>query len=178
MNLYKLTLLSLLASLATVGRIAFSTFFYIPNVQPVTALVIISGIWLGPVGGIAIAVISTLLSNMILGMGIWTLSQILVWASIGLISGLLGRWRKQLPVWIISLYGLLAGYAYGFVISLTYGSIGDNFWAYYVLGLPYDTYHAVGNVAFIIVLYPVLSRLFKRYAEQQVYMKALKITNQ
>ena len=164
MNIRKLTLIALLAALGTVGRYAFS---YIPNVQPVTALIIICGIWLGPVAGVTLAVLSTILSNMLLGMGVWTLSQIIAWAIIGLVSGLLGKYRGELPVWFIAIFSGLAGYFYGFVISLAYGTIGDHFWLYYLRGVPFDTNHAIGNVAFIVILYPVLSRLFQRFGNDR-----------
>ncbi|KGX85952.1 ECF transporter S component [Pontibacillus litoralis] len=166
-KVYQLTLIALLAALGTVGRFVFN---FAPNIQPVTALIIICGLWLGPVAGITLAVLSTILSNMLLGMGIWTISQIVAWAMIGLLSGLLGKYREKLPLWFIALFGAFAGYFYGFMLSLAYGAVGNHFIAYYIAGLPFDTNHALGNVVFIVVLYPVLSKLFRRFKYQHPFM--------
>jgi len=160
-NTYKITLLALLAALAVVGR---SVLVFIPNVQPVTALIIICGIILGPGAAVILAILTTFLSNMILGMGIWSIWQIISWSLIGIISGLLGKFFRKVPLYIIILFAAFSGYFYGFVISLTTYQITGKFWPYYLAGLPFDTNHAIGNVVFIIVLYPMISYLLKKYA--------------
>ncbi|WP_010095959.1 ECF transporter S component [Ornithinibacillus scapharcae] len=166
MNTYKITLLAILATLAVVGRIAFAS---IPNVQPVTSVIIISGLFLGPVSGIMLALLVTFLSNMILGTGIWTVWQIISWAFIGCLAGIAGRVWKNIPFVVIIIMSLFSGYLYGFIISLTnYQVTGHGFWAYYVVGLPYDTYHAVGNVIFMILFYPTISYLFKKYIKKHL----------
>jgi len=147
LNTYKLTLLAIFATVGVVGRIIFS---FLPNVQPVTAMIIITGVVLGPVAGIILAILVTFLSNMILGTGIWTLWQIVSWGLIGIISGLLGKFFNPLPTYIVVFIALISGYFYGFVISLTTYQVTGKFWPYYLAGLPFDTYHAIGNVAFMI----------------------------
>lgn len=162
MNTYKITLLSLLAALAIVGR---SLFVFIPNVQPVTAIIIICGLLLGPGSAVILAILTTFLSNMILGMGIWSIWQIVSWGFIGIISGLLGKFFRQVPMYLIILFAAFSGYFYGFVISLTTYQITGKFWPYYLAGLPFDTNHAIGNVVFIITLYPMISFLLKKYTK-------------
>lgn len=161
MNIYKITLLALLAALAVVGR---SLFVFIPNVQPVTAIIITSGLILGPGSAVILAILTTFLSNMILGMGIWSIWQVISWGLIGVISGLIGKYFKKVPLYFIVPFAAFSGYFYGFVISLTTYQITGKFWPYYLAGLPFDTNHAIGNVVFIIVLYPMISYLLKKYA--------------
>lgn len=155
-------MLALLAALAVVGR---SVFVFIPNVQPVTAIIITCGLILGPGAAVILAILTTFLSNMILGMGIWSIWQITSWGLIGIISGLLGKLFKKVPIFVIILFAAFSGYFYGFVISLTTYQISGKFWPYYLAGLPFDTNHAIGNVVFIIVLYPTISFLLKKYAK-------------
>lgn len=155
-------MLALLAALAVVGR---SVFVFIPNVQPVTAIIITCGLILGPGAAVILAILTTFLSNMILGMGIWSIWQITSWGLIGIISGLLGKFFKKVPIFVIILFAAFSGYFYGFVISLTTYQISGKFWPYYLAGLPFDTNHAIGNVVFIIVLYPTISFLLKKYAK-------------
>jgi len=161
-NTYKITILALLAALAVVGR---SVFVFIPNVQPVTAIIITCGLILGPGAAVILAILTTFLSNMILGMGIWSIWQITSWALIGIISGLIGKFFKKVPIFVIILFAAFSGYFYGFIISLTTYQITGKFWPYYLAGLPFDTNHAIGNVVFIIVLYPMISYLLKKYAK-------------
>lgn len=56
------------------------------------------------------------------------------------------------------------GIAYGLVISLVQAPFfGWNiFIPYYLSGLPYDIMHAVGNVVFFVLLYPIVMRIFHR----------------
>ena len=162
MKTYKLTLLAILASLAIVGRYVFA---FLPNVQPVTAIIIICGVLMGPASALILAFLVTFLSNMLLGMGVWTVWQIVSWGIIGLMAGLLGKLFKSLRgVWMVPL-GVFSGYFYGFIISLTTYQVTGKFWPYYIAGLPFDTYHAIGNGVFIALFYPFILYLLKRYAK-------------
>lgn len=166
MNIYKITLLALLAALAVVGRIMLSV---IPNVQPVTSVIIISGIFLGPVAGMILSILITFLSNMILGTGIWTIWQIISWGLIGIISGVIGKTMKKIPFYVVLILAIFSGYLYGFIISLTnYQITGQGFLVYYLAGLPFDTYHAIGNTVIMVLLYPTISFIFQKYIQKHM----------
>lgn len=169
MNTYKLTLIAILATLGVVGR---SLFVFLPNVQPVTAIIIVAGLTMGPGAALILAVLITFLSNMMLGMGIWTVWQIISWGLIGLVSGVLGKYVKQIPMYLLVIYGIFCGYFYGFTISLTTYQVTGKFWPYYIMGLPFDTYHAVGNAVFIVLLYPIFSYLVKKYAKNRFQIQS------
>lgn len=160
----KLALLGMLIALCVVGRIAFAS---IPNVQPVTAIIIICSFWMGPVTGLILACGSTIATNMVLGSGTWTVTQIIAWSIIGLMSGMIGKWFQKTPVVILAIYAGACGLLYGFVMSLERLVVGKLFWPYYLAGIPFDVNHAIGNMVFFIVLFPVLSRLLK---ERATYM--------
>lgn len=168
MNTYKITIIALLAAMAIAGRYVFQ---FIPNVQPVTALIIICGIILGPLSALLLSIVTTFLSNMLMGMGIWTIWQIVSWAIIGVLSGLLSKTLKTVPMFVIVLFAVFSGYLYGFVISLTNYQIVGKFWPYYIAGLPFDTSHAIGNAVFITLLYPIMSHLFSKYAIKRFAIK-------
>lgn len=168
MNTYKLTLLALLATLAVVGRYAFQ---FIPNVQPVTAIIILTGIFLGPMSAVILGILAVFLSNMLLGMGIWTVWQIISWCIIGLIAGIMGITWKRVPFIFIIIFSVVSGYFYGFIISLTTYRVTGYFWPYYLAGLPFDTAHAIGNAVFVTLLYPLLHALLQRYAKNRFRIK-------
>ena len=72
-SIRKITLIALLSTLAYIGRLLFA---WIPNVQPVTVILLIITLEMGLVEGILTASLSMILSNIFLGMGPWTLYQI------------------------------------------------------------------------------------------------------
>ncbi|SHN20109.1 ECF transporter S component [Gracilibacillus kekensis] len=158
MNTYKLTLISLLAALCVIGRISFQ---FLPNVQPVTTIIIIASAMLGVLPGIFIAIISTYLTNLFLGMGIWTIWQMIAWTVIAMLSGLLGKYEKSNKMIAFLLFSILAAYIYGLVVNIGSFTYAGSFLAYYLAGIPFDTMHAIGNGAFMLILYPILVRLFQ-----------------
>ncbi|WP_156289264.1 ECF transporter S component [Oceanobacillus salinisoli] len=164
MNTYKLTLLALLATLAIVGRYVFQ---FLPNIQPVTAIIIICGFLLGPIEAVILALLVTFLSNMLMGMGVWTVWQVVAWGLIGLISGLLGRFQRHISAMKLVILAVFSGYLYGFVISLTTYQITGKFWPYYLAGLPFDTSHAIGNAIFMVIFYPIILHLVKKYSKNR-----------
>ncbi|WP_223703516.1 ECF transporter S component [Sutcliffiella deserti] len=161
MSTKKIALLGVLIALCVVGRLAFAS---IPNVQPVTAIIIICSFWMGPITGLILAAGSTVATNMVLGSGTWTISQIIAWSIIGILSGVIGKWFKKTPVIILGIYAGICGLIFGFIMSLERLVIGKLFWPYYLAGLPFDINHAIGNMVFFIILFPVLSRLLKERA--------------
>ncbi|WP_254854051.1 ECF transporter S component [Halobacillus salinus] len=162
MNVYRLTLIAMLAALSVIGRVIFGN---VPSILPSTGIIILSGFWLGPLSGILIGIMTAALSNILLGMGIWTLWQSLSWAVIGFGAGIVGRVWNSAPVWALMIYGVCSGMLYGLIMAVTYRAAGQAFWPYYLAGLPFDFNHIVSNVVVIGLLYPVFTRLFRRYEQ-------------
>lgn len=78
--------IAMLSSITTVGNLACQ--FMIPF-QPGTALVIISGISLGPEAGFIIGALARLCSNLFVGQGPWTPWQMVCWGILGFLSGII-----------------------------------------------------------------------------------------
>lgn len=162
----EIAMLALMVATCTVGRLMFQ---FIPNVQPMTAIFLLITLELGVLRGLIVNLLSIIITNLFLGMGVWTISQILSFSVIILVAGLFAKvaiFKRRL--WLQILYSVFAGYFFGFVISIidtkVYGL--TNFWAYYLAGLPFDTAHAMGNGAFYLILAPVFKRLFKNYKSE------------
>jgi energy-coupling factor transport system substrate-specific component len=88
-----LAIVATLAALAALGRDAFAA---IPDVKPITSIVLVGGIVFGAGPGFTIGAISGLASNILLGQGPWTPWQMLGWGLVGLLGaalGKLGGWR-------------------------------------------------------------------------------------
>lgn len=158
-----LAMLSILTALCYIGRIVFQG---IPNVQPMTAILLILTLHMGVADGLIVTTLSLILTNMMMGMGPWTFAQLGTYAVVILFTGIVMRplYQKKFKMLFV-LFAFLVGLLYGVVISLvsfrTYGL--TNFWAYYLSGLPFDFAHAAGNAGFYLILEPILRPLFKKY---------------
>lgn len=159
----RLALLAILTALCYVGRIIFQ---FLPNVQPMTAILLILTLNMGIMDGLLVATSSLFLSNLMLGMGPWTLTQL---ASFALVIFLTGFAMKPLygkaPKAVFILFSFFVGLLYGFVISFLWVKMFGiaNFWAYYLYGLPFDFAHAAGTAVFYIILEPILKPIFKKF---------------
>ncbi len=152
----------MLCAAGIVGRIALNV---LPNIQPVTALLILTAVYIGTWDAVLSAVVIVLVTNMYLGMGIWTLYQILAWVFVALISALLFRRSKN--KYLLLLWAILSGFVYGAFISVLScrtvysGSAPTTYLVYWLSGLPFDTYHAIGNGLIIWFLQPLFERVIK-----------------
>lgn len=161
----RIALLGILIALAYVGRILLQ---FMPNVQPVTAILIIITLTMGTSDGLIVAIASIFLSNLMLGMGPWSFAQIVAYSNIVLFTGLImkycyrpqQRWARLL----FAIYAFITGIAYGFIISLITVEMMsiESFWAYYLAGIPFDLMHGIGNFVFYLLLEPTLTPLINR----------------
>lgn len=159
----RLALLSILTALCYVGRLMFQ---FIPNVQPVTAVLIILTLTLGMADGFIVAILSIVLTNFLLGMGPWTIAQIASFGVLILVTGLIMKpfyspSQKRNRRILFALFAFFGGLLYGFIISLlTVKMMGiTSFWAYYAAGIPFDLLHGLGNAGFYLILEPILAPL-------------------
>ena len=165
----KIAFIAMMSAFCVIGRLGMLA---LPNVQPITVIVIWITLELGWGYGVSISILSILVSNLLISMGPWTLYQMVSFALVcvcALLLRPLWRKRKQFPplAWILfPVFAGLMGYLYGFIISLfwVFSMPGLNFWIYYLNGVLFDTYHAIGNVVFWILLIPLFEKLnpFKR----------------
>lgn len=159
----RMTLMSMLTAIGVVFRVIR---VLIPNVQPVTDMIMIVTLIMGIGFGISLAMMIMIVSNLVLGFGIWTIPQILTYAVCVLtVAGLAKALpiRKHLLLQVI-LAGFL-GFEYGFFISIgvsIYGGLAA-FVVYWLNGLLFDGYHALGNVAFYFILYKPLAKMLRTY---------------
>ena len=83
-----LAVIATLAALAALGRDAFAA---VPDVTPITSIVLIGGLAFGAQAGFAIGAIAGLASNVLLGQGPFTPWQMLGWGLVGLLGAALAR---------------------------------------------------------------------------------------
>ncbi|MGX6970581.1 ECF transporter S component [Vagococcus bubulae] len=147
-----LTMMALLTAFCVVGRLLMA---FIPNVQPITATLILVTLYMGSFQAIVISSLSILITNFYLGMGIWTIAQILsFWCVILLVVSLDKLTNLKNNTVLQLIVCMLSGLGYGFLISVMLAPFFGvtNFWAYYVTGVSFDMMHAFGTMSFYILL--------------------------
>ena len=155
---YEIAYLAMVVAACVVGRTMFQ---FIPNVQPMTAIFLILTLQLGIFRGLIVNVLALLITNFYMGMGVWTISQILSFSMVIICMGLLCHWQYfNKNRWLQILFSVFAGFLYGFVIAgidVQIYQIG-HFWPYYFAGLYFDLLHALGNGIFYFLLAPIFMR--------------------
>ncbi|RMC52102.1 ECF transporter S component [Lactobacillus sp. ESL0228] len=160
----KIALLAILTAMCVVLRI-FKV-VPIPNVQPVTAILMIVTLNLNISFGIVLAILTMVISNIYLGFGIWTIPQILAYSGCILTIAFFNKFLhlKQHFIFQLILVTFL-GWEYGFLVDLGMSIFGgiSSFLAYWAGSLTFDTYHAIGNFAFYLILYQPLNIALNHY---------------
>lgn len=158
---YEITLVAILSAIAIVGRVAVQA---LPNIQPATFIIVIGGIIFGRRVGVELGLVIAIVSGLLTGLGSWTLFQIAGWALVGFISGYIG---EDSPKWLKAFWIVGSAFVFGFISSLSMLVFVpfDMFLPLYLLGIPFDFYHALGNVIMAATL-PFVVPLLLRYREK------------
>tara|TARA_B110000003_G_C16619534_1_gene522608 strand:+ start:1308 stop:1967 length:660 start_codon:yes stop_codon:yes gene_type:complete len=124
----------------------------LPNIQPVTIAALLVGAQLGAKRGVAFAILVTMISNFIIGNGIWTLYQAMGWSIVAIIganSKLVVS--NQINFKRLFALSIFSAFLFDIIVSFSIidGSVGLNqFLIYLANGIPYDLMHALGNLTF------------------------------
>ncbi|MFI5003483.1 MAG: prenyltransferase/squalene oxidase repeat-containing protein [Solirubrobacterales bacterium] len=82
---------AVVATLAAVAALGREAFVALPEVKPITAIVLVVGYALGPLPGFTVGAVGMLASNMMFGQGSYTPWQMAAWGMVGLAGAALGR---------------------------------------------------------------------------------------
>lgn len=172
-------LIAVIATLGTIAAVARVPFAVIPNVQPTTFIVMISGYVFGVRAGFLSGCLAAVLSNVFLGQGPWTLWQMLSWGLAGASGGVLSwliekdklqpllatKGKKVLFVASCTIWGFLFDWIMNLWIFIGLGSFMNwkSFIALYAAGLPFDVMHAAGNLVFAYAFANTFARILSRY---------------
>lgn len=131
----------------------------LPNVEPITLLVILYTLVLGKkVTYILAAYI--LFEGFVYGFGIWWVTYIYIWP---LLAVLTFMFRKHTSPWFWSIFSGAFGLFFGMLCSIPYLFIGGPAAAFdwWVAGIPYDLIHCAANVILCLAFFMPLNHLLK-----------------
>ena len=165
----KMLILSVMVALSVLGRFAFSV---LPHFKPVTAIVVIAGMYLGAESGFLCGALSAVLSNIMFGQGPWPPFQMFSWGLIGLLAAFFSVSLKKSKL-ALAVFGVFSGIIFsllmdGWTVLWAEGTFSaSRYLAFVVSALPVTAIYAVSNVLFLLVLaVPIggkLDRVIKKY---------------
>lgn len=143
----RLVLVSVMTALCIAGR-------FIPLFKPITALTIITAMYLGGEAGFLVGALAAVLSNFYFGQGPWTPFQMLAWGMIGLFAGYLQfPLRKSRP--FLLFYGALSGLFFSLVMDIwtvlwhSHSFEPTMYLAAIAAALPHTILYTVSNLIFL-----------------------------
>lgn len=156
-------IIAVMSSVAVVARIAF---FFLPQGKPLLAIVMITGISLGPFAGFTTGACAIFLSNFYFGQGAYTPFQMVAAGLCGYIAGVLFQHHKGARGRVI-VYGVLAAVIlYGGIVDLNtiFLTSREPTWelvaATYSIAFPLNLIQGVATGIYLFFLYhPLLKRL-------------------
>lgn len=153
-DIRKMVMICIMTAMSVMGRIVFAA---VPGFKPVTAIVVICGMYLGAEAGFLCGALSALLSNVYFGQGPWTPFQMLAWGIIGMVAALVACGLKRSKI-LLCIYGVFAGVFFSVFMDVytVVWTLGHWNWAVYVsmlvAALPFTIEYAVSNVLFLLAI--------------------------
>lgn len=164
----KIVMLAVLTALSVIGRFVF---MYVPAFKPVTAIVIICGMYLGAEAGFLCGALSAFISNFIFMQGPWTPFQMFIWGAIGFLSALIAPLLKNnKPALVV--YAVITGIMYSAFMDIWSVLWWDNkfslerYAAALISAIPTTAVYAVSNVVFLLLLAKPIGDKLKRVKDK------------
>lgn len=159
----EIVVVSVLCAIAVVSRMAL---FMVPQVKPIMAVVIISGIAFGGEIGFLVGSVSAFVSNFFFGQGPWTPWQMFAMGLSGFLAGvILGKLQcRRITVSVVG--AMITFVIYGGIMNLSsllmyqHSITKEMVLTTYAMGIPFDIIHALGVMVFLyIIAKPMLEKL-------------------
>jgi len=156
-QVYRLALTAILAALTFALKMAMAG---LPNIEPVSTLIMVYAVTLGP-WAMGIVAVYVLLEFAVWGLNIWSVCYLYIWPLLWLIAWLLRRMRSRLGwAMVCGVFGLAFG-ALSAPVSFVIGG-----WqmalSYWINGITFDLLHGAGNFAISLLCFVPLRRLMER----------------
>ena len=164
----RLVMLAVMTALSVAGRFIFAP---IPFFKPVTAMVVIAGMYFGAEFGFLTGALSAVISNFYFGQGAWTPFQMFSWGIIGFIAGILSSQLVRSKI-ILIMYGALAGVVYSLIMDIWTVLWIDGmfnparFSAAVITALPVTLKYVISNIIFLIILAPLFGKKIERLKQK------------
>ncbi len=161
----ELIVISVMIALNVASRFIFAP---LQSFKPVTAITIITGIYLGSDAGFMTGALTALISNFQFVQGPWTPFQMAVWGLIGFLAGALSNIGLFKRKGIVIVFSGFSGILFSLLMDIwTTVSIDNSFsiWRYFsfvAASIPVMMEYVISNIIFIILLYKPIGAKLER----------------
>lgn len=161
--------LVIMASVIAIAVISRAAFFFLQQVKPMCAILIITSVAFGAEFGFVSGALTMLISNFIYGQGMWTPFQMLAMAMTVFLSAIVIRSFKiknRFVVGIIS--GVFCFAVYGIIVDLSsvFMMLSEfnlkSILSIYLSGLPFNIIHGVTTGVIVILVQPEINEKLDR----------------
>lgn len=157
-KIIQIVTMGLLAAILLIGQVGMA---FLPNIEPVSTLIILYTL-IYKKHTFYIIYTFVLLEGILYGFGVWWVSYLYIWSILALITLTLQKIDSALLWAVISgAFGL----SFGALTAIPYlisGGPGAAF-AYWTNGIPYDILHCCGNFVLTLILYKPLLPILKKF---------------
>ncbi|MGM9552373.1 MAG: ECF transporter S component [Clostridia bacterium] len=164
-NTREIVILAVMIALCFVGRFIFT---FIPHFKPVTALIIITGIYFGTDAGFITGALTAIVSNMQYGQGPWTVFQMVSWGLIGFMAGFLQKKGILKNKLILLIFSGISGIVFSMIMDIyTTLSMDSSFsivryFSYVAFAIPVMIEYCVSNIIFMLLLEKPIGKKLSR----------------
>lgn len=161
----EMVLIAVMSAISVISRFIFAA---LPHFKPVTAIVIITGMYFGCDAGFVTGALTAIISNFYYGQGPWTPFQMAVWGLIGFIAGLLNRKKLLENRLALVAFSALCGALFSVLMDIwttlsADGTFSVNRYIMFVISsLPVMAEYVVSNVIFILILKKPIGKKLER----------------
>lgn len=170
LQLRELVIISSVIAISVASRAAF---FYLPNIKPMCAILIIAAISFGAEFGFTCGALSMLLSNFIYGQGMWTPFQMLAMGVTVFVCALIFRTFRIKNRFILGIVsGILCFALYGIIVDLSsvFMMVSEynlrSVLSIYASGFPFNIIHGLTTGICITLFEPSVSEKLERIKQK------------
>ncbi|RBQ22967.1 hypothetical protein ALNOE001_12210 [Candidatus Methanobinarius endosymbioticus] len=164
-----IVIIAILVAIAALGTLPTAA---IPGVQAASFIIIMTGIVFGKQTGFITGTLTPLVTGLFLGLGFWTVLQMVGWSLMGLTARILSKNLKNNDL-SRAIFGLGWGFLYGWISNIGMlpflGTISlGGVLGVYAASFTFDLVHGIVNVVLLVLLFGTFEKIFLR-AKQKYF---------
>nr|WP_302578323.1 ECF transporter S component [Methanobrevibacter arboriphilus] len=162
-----IVIIAILIAIAALGTLPTAA---IPGVQAASFIIIMTGIVFGKKTGFVTGALTPIVTGLFLGLGFWTVLQMIGWGLMGFTAGILSKKLKNNTP-SRAVFGLSWGILYGWITNIGMlpflGTISlGSVLGVYAASFTFDLIHGIVNAILLILLFGTFERIFLRAKEK------------
>jgi energy-coupling factor transport system substrate-specific component len=164
-----LVLIAILVAISVMGTLPTAA---IPSVQAASFIIIMTGIVFGRKIGFITGSLTAIVIGLFIGLGYWTLFQMVGWGLMGLTSGIFSS-KLEKNKYLRAGFGFSWGFFYGWITNIAMLTFLSSInltavFSVYMLSFPFDLVHGITNAILLTLFYALFLRIFIRIKKKHM----------